>query len=99
MKQGKGKIMVEEGFIYEGEVSEGYPHGYGKQYHPEKMEGYEGNWNQGEFEGRGKITTEDGTTYEGTFANGLLEGPVTVTFTNGMQKQAICKKGVPRLEE
>lgn len=27
-------MVIEDGFIYEGEISQGEPHGYGKQYHP-----------------------------------------------------------------
>jgi hypothetical protein len=34
MRQGKGKMVLEEGFIYEGEIFDGAPSGYGKQYHP-----------------------------------------------------------------
>ena len=52
--------------FYEGEVVDGIPHGYGVWFLGSGVGGaarYEGEWNNGVFEGRGKILSLSGYRY------------------------------------
>ena len=64
------------GDIYNGFLSEGLMHGYGKLTWA-NGDVYEGNWIEGRMEGKGKKTKlETGVVEEGSYIDGVLDGPV-----------------------
>jgi hypothetical protein len=68
---GYGEYRTTDGFIYEGEWSNGDWNGYGKQSWPSGTS-YEGYLVSDIRSGEGVYIYDDGTKHIGTFANGLL---------------------------
>lgn len=54
MRWGKGRLLFDNGFEYEGQFVQNYRHGNGKIY-VDKIEIYEGNWSLNELSGQGYI--------------------------------------------
>ena len=53
-----------DGSVYEGQLRDGVPHGYGKRVYTNGVI-YEGGWKSGLRDGFGKYIWPDGTIYEG----------------------------------
>ena len=58
--------------IYEGEIQDGVPNGFGKLIHPEG-DFYEGEFENGEYHGFGIYTDSDGETIEGNWIEGEFQ--------------------------
>lgn len=73
---GKARLFDTQGIkIYEGNVKQGRPEGYGVQYDSEGRVIYAGGFQSGKYFGEGRTYDTDGTLiYEGAFANNLYEG-------------------------
>ena len=72
-KNGKGKIIFEDGTIYEGNIEYGMFKGNGKMIWKNGYE-YEGEFNGPVLSGKGKLTGPEGDIYEGDFENNLFHG-------------------------
>lgn len=68
--------------VYEGEMKNGFPDGFGKMTQFDHEGGnkgkqvayYEGHWQNGKFHGKGKYKTADGLVYTGEWAAGKRHG-------------------------
>jgi len=58
-----------EGGLYEGQVENGEPHGWGKLTYLNDVV-YEGDWRKGQEHGHGTITWRNGSLYSGEFDQG-----------------------------
>ena len=76
--EGNGKLFYDNGNYYDGEFVDNTEHGKGKLY--KKINNilynimYDGDWNNGKYEGSGKLIYEDGNYYLGEFINGKPNG-------------------------
>ncbi|MGF7031136.1 hypothetical protein J2T17_002042 [Paenibacillus mucilaginosus] len=70
--------------VYEGETSNGVPHGQGKYLHNGKL-WYEGTFVQGAMEGSGKLIDPQNelSYYEGGFRQNLMQGQGKMVYDNG----------------
>ena len=67
----KGKEILPNGDIYEGDFKSNVAHGFGKEVlHDGEV--YEGSFENGQYNGHGVFTTKDGVKHEGTFVDGHL---------------------------
>lgn len=73
---GKARLFDPQGIkIYEGDIKQGRPDGYGVQYDSEGHMIYAGNFQNGKYYGEGRsYDTEGILIYEGAFSNNLYEG-------------------------
>ena len=77
---GKGKLILSNGIIYEGDFVDGEKSGSGTIFYPDGTV-YEGQIEKGELKGKGKMTWKNRYEYEGDFkfnkfiGNGILKGP------------------------
>ena len=77
---GKGKLILSNGIIYEGDFVDGEKTGAGTIFYPDGTV-YEGQVEKGELKGKGKMTWKNRYEYEGDFkfnkfiGNGVLKGP------------------------
>ena len=78
-----GKYIYDDGKYYIGEVKNNLPNGKGIKYYKNGNIMYEGNFNNGKFNGNGKIILESGKYYIGQFKNGLPNGKGTLYYSNG----------------
>jgi hypothetical protein len=66
-------VELENGSNYSGQVKNGMPHGYGKEYRTDGSL-YAGYFYEGKWQGVGTITTETLDTYHGEFIDGCICG-------------------------
>ena len=87
-----------KGGLYEGEVFDGIPHGYGALIVPSDEVGggyqYVGGWQDGLEHGRGTFTFDDGEEYAGEWKDGVLQGQGTCTWADGREYVGEWKDGV-----
>lgn len=71
-----------DGRIYDGEMKNKLPHGYGKMIY---FDGsiYIGNWREGAQHGQGRMLYATGDTYEGNWENDAPHGQGIAKFVNG----------------
>lgn len=70
------------GGVYNGEVSDGLPCGYGRYVSDSGRVVYEGLWSGGVHQGYGRLQCKD-TLYYGQFASGLPEGEGVMHYPDG----------------
>jgi hypothetical protein len=68
----KGRIEYANGGVYEGELSDGQPHGWGVLQSPDAT--HEGEWKDGKKHGKGVYKYSDGDEYEGEWKEGKKHG-------------------------
>ena len=104
-----GKFENDRGY-YEGELSEGIPHGYGTfTFKNDELlqettknigvqgEGkmqYVGYWSKGVMHGKGTITYPNGDKYIGQYVNGVKEGFGKEINVNGSQYEGLWQDGL-----
>lgn len=78
----KKKIQIKNKGIYEGEIENNFPNGYGKL---EYLNGdvYLGYFENGKRSGSGHLLKKNGYNYFGNFSNDLIEGNGVMEFFNG----------------
>ena len=81
---GYGEYRTKDGYVYEGEWSDGDYNGYGKQTWPEGSS-YEGYFVSSKRSGEGVYIYADGTKHVGLFANGNLVKGVKI-YGNGQSE-------------
>lgn len=77
--EGTGKMMYNNGDIYEGHWKDGEMEGKGKMTY---VYGYfyEGDWKNNKMHGMGKMTFLSGNVYEGEWKNGVGDGDVIIIY-------------------
>jgi hypothetical protein len=75
-------IIYLDGNRYQGNLSEGQPHGKGILCYSDGEE-YRGEFKNGVIEGEGTFTYLNGDTYRGRFKNGLRNGRGVLYYVNG----------------
>lgn len=85
-KPSNGTFNYSDGEIFEGDLSNGIPDGYGKVTFPNGNI-YVGEVLNGTLSGRGTMTFKNGEIFQGNFTNGLKEGKGEVTYPNGSKFQ------------
>ena len=68
----KERIEYANGGVYEGELSDGQPHGWGVLQSPDAT--HEGEWKDGKKHGKGVLKYADGDEYEGEWKEGKKFG-------------------------
>lgn len=86
-------LNYNDGSIYEGEVLNNQPNGYGKLTFSNK-DGIEGRFVNGLANGLEKYSYANGDILIGEYENGKLNGPVTVYFNNGTITNTTYKDGL-----
>lgn len=82
--QGYGKIVFNNGTIYDGQWAAGVPNGEGELFYPEKFH-YIGAFKNGKFHGDGKLVSLDTKySFEGTFKNGKKHGKGKEVLSNNV---------------
>ena len=71
---GRGRLQNINGDFYEGEFSEGKPHGLGLYTFRKNNCTYQGAFRAGLYHGQGVETYENGSKYEGEFEAGIRHG-------------------------
>lgn len=79
---GYGITFYEKGEIYEGELSESLPHGFGILYRIKLQKVYEGFFEVGKKSGKGCLQISEAQQYEGDFRNNQFHGKGTL-ISNG----------------
>ncbi len=68
-------------------VKTGKPHGFGKMIYQsdsvDKGVSYEGNWNQGQWNGKGRLVKHNGDIYEGHFCDDQKHGNGVFYYSDG----------------
>ena len=94
VKKEKGKL-----FRYNCRWRNNLQNGYGtckitwKDYSGDRLETYEGNFENGKYHGKGKLKNADGNIYEGDFKNGLEHG-YGVEISDGVKNYGRYKDGI-----
>lgn len=68
----QGKIEYANGDVYEGELRDGQPHGWGVLRSPDAK--HEGEWKNGKKHGKGVLKFADGDAFEGDWKEGQKIG-------------------------
>lgn len=92
VKQGQGKMVFDNGVIYEGNWESGQLWGRATARWPEGVM-YQGDWENGNINGKGTYYFADGTIYAGEFQNGMFHGRGTLTYPDGKVLSGIWDKG------
>lgn len=81
-KHGQGRLVEENGGVYEGSWEYGTRQGKGSQFYP-NGDVYEGQFKNGRPHGRGKHTFSNGSYYAGDFENSCFHGYGIYPMANG----------------
>ena len=82
-----------DGYIYEGEWLDGYPHGHGTKTYGDGYI-YEGEWLNGKNHGHGKFVYPDGGVYQGEWEKDKITGLGTHTYADGAVFEGYRDDGV-----
>ena len=88
----KDTIKLADGSVFEGEIVNGVPEGYGKQTMPNGDE-YIGYFIKGKRNGVGKLYKKNGLLYHGNFQNNKISGFGVMKHTNGDEYSGMFKNG------
>jgi hypothetical protein len=86
---GNVTVTGEDGFIYEGEMLNGWFHGTGVSKYDSGTV-YRGEYVNGYYHGKGRIEYSDGIIYEGEFANGVRHGKGINTYPMDELEETRC---------
>ncbi len=82
VRQGKGKLTMQNGNIYEGHFTNGRMHGEGSMTYS-NGDRYVGLWANDKMSGQGKYFFKTRERYEGQMVNGEFNGTGTMYYTDG----------------
>lgn len=82
VKEHYKKITLNDGAVYEGELENGTPIGYGVAKY-KNGKSYKGGWRHGLYNGLGCLKCSNGNVYEGMFFDGKKRGEFKITTPNG----------------
>lgn len=86
--------QFKDGRTYYGDLVDGVPHGYGEITRPGGRQEYEGEWENGLYQGKGILAFENGDTWEGMFRRNERHGYGVYTPYQQAPEQG-KKKGRP----
>jgi len=78
-QNGPGVFVFEDGFVYDGDFTDGLANWEGTLTDAEGNVIYSGEIRNGYFDGIGVYFSPDGWSYEGSFKNGLFDGEGVIT--------------------
>jgi len=90
--EGRGKIRLKSGLVYDGTWRDGVMTGYGVLRFA-TGDRYSGEVRDGTPDGRGRYAAVDGTVYEGLFVAGRRDGEGTLTLPDSRRFRSLWKDG------
>lgn len=93
MREGKGRLVLENGDIYEGYWKKGVKSGHGIYIYADGMK-YNGNWENDRMNGIGSLMLPDGSFYYGEFKNGQMTGVGMFRYSDGAVYEGEWKEGM-----
>ncbi len=90
--EGRGKIRLRSGLVYDGTWRDGVMTGYGVLRFA-TGDRYSGAVRDGAPDGHGRYAAVDGTIYEGTFVAGRREGEGTLTLPDARRFRSVWQDG------
>ena len=91
-KEGKGKLIYNNGTEYVGNFKNNKPDGYG-QLTQENGEVYQGEWKEGKINGHGTRFHKNGDKYIGNYVDNIRNGYGIYIFSNGNTYEGNWVKG------
>lgn len=82
-KDGRGRIVFDDGVKYEGDWKNDKKNGHGTQHYANGMI-YNGEWKNGIYHGKGSLKYNSKEKYDGHWDNGKKDGQGTYTYASGV---------------
>ena len=92
LRDGKGKLVLENGDVYEGHWKEGQKDGHGIYVYANGIK-YNGTWKNDKMDGYGSLIFPDGSSYYGEFENGAISGTGTFKYADKAEYSGEWKNG------
>lgn len=92
---GKGKMVFQDGSIYEGDWANGQMDGNGVCKYSDGRGEYHGNWKGGHPHGKGTCLFSDGIEYTGSWKQGYMNGQGHCKFGNSEEYKGEWKNNQP----
>ncbi len=92
LRDGKGKLVLENGDIYEGHWKEGKKEGHGIYVYANGIK-YNGTWKNDKMDGFGSLIFPDGSSYYGEFEGGSISGTGTFKYADKAEYSGEWKNG------
>lgn len=92
LRDGKGKLILENGDVYEGHWKEGQKDGHGIYVYANGIK-YNGTWKNDKMDGYGSLIFPDGSSYYGEFENGAISGNGTFKYADKAEYSGEWKNG------
>jgi hypothetical protein len=92
MREGIGKLVLENGDIYEGNWKKGQKSGHGIYLYSSGLK-YNGSWKEDKMDGEGSLIFPDGSFYYGNFQKGAITGTGTFRYSDGAVYEGGWKDG------
>ena len=93
-KNGKGRELCEDEYLYVGDFSNNLKNGFGELEYLETGDIYKGEFKNGEITGKGRYEWKSGEIYEGTFVNGIKHGNGTYSWPDGSKYIGEYQNGI-----
>lgn len=92
LREGKGKLVLENGDIYEGNWKNGKKSGHGIYLFANGIK-YNGSWNEDLMDGEGSLIFPDSRKYYGNITKGKITGYGTFVYSDGARYEGCWKDG------
>ena len=92
LRDGKGKLVLENGDVYEGHWREGQKDGHGIYVYANGIK-YNGTWKNDKMDGFGSLIFPDGSSYYGEFEGGAISGTGTFKYADKAEYSGEWKNG------
>lgn len=92
VRDGKGKLVLANGDVYDGHWKEGKKDGHGVYVYASGVK-YNGTWRSDKMDGYGSLLFPDGSSYYGEFSEGEISGTGTFNYTDKAQYTGEWSKG------
>ena len=92
IREGKGKLVTENGDFYDGEWKNGKKQGQGVYIYSNGVK-YNGTWNNDKMDGYGSLIFPNGSSYYGEFRDGAISGNGTFKYTDKAEYSGGWKNG------
>ena len=92
LRDGKGKLVLENGDVYEGHWREGKKEGHGIYVYANGIK-YNGTWKNDKMDGYGSLIFPDGSSYYGEFEGGSISGTGTFKYADKAEYSGEWKNG------
>ena len=92
LRDGKGKLVLENGDVYEGHWREGRKEGHGIYVYANGIK-YNGTWKNDKMDGFGSLIFPDGSSYYGEFEDGAISGNGTFKYADKAEYSGEWKNG------